>query len=151
MVDLNGFNAEEVEPRGVSELIPAGQYLAAITGSEMRQTKRGDGEYLQLTFQILEGEHQGRNLWTRLNLKSPTAIAVQIARQDLSAICRAVGVLHPKDSAELHDLPMVIAVRQKPRDDTGEQKNVISGFRAKARQQSTPGHGEPPWRKRHEK
>ena len=36
------------------------------------------------------------------------ATAVKIARAELSAICRAVGVMAPNDSVELHDLPLVM-------------------------------------------
>ena len=56
MVNLNGFDANTVEPNADFEPIPAGKYLAAITDSVMKPTKSGNGNYLELTFQILEGE-----------------------------------------------------------------------------------------------
>ena len=102
MADLNGFNANDVEPTGNFEAIPAGKYLAAITDSETKPTKTGAGSYLQLSFTVLEGEYKNRVLWARLNLANPNQTAVQIARGELSAICRAVGVMTPRDSAELH-------------------------------------------------
>jgi hypothetical protein len=120
MADLQGFDANQVEPTGDFDPIPAGKYLAVITDSEMKPTKAGTGSLLQLTFQIVEGEYQNRLIWTRLNLDNPNAVAVQIARADLSAICRAVGVLSPRDSVELHNLPLVIHVRCKKRNDTGD-------------------------------
>ena len=99
MADLFGFDAKQVEPTRDFEPIPAGKYLAVITGVEMRCRPRPvHGHYLQLTFQVIEGEYQNRLLWTRLNLDNPNATAVQIARAELSAICRAVGVLAAKDS-----------------------------------------------------
>jgi len=52
----------------------------------------------------------------------------KIARADLSAICRAVGVTNPKDSAELHNLPLLIQVRCKKRIDTGDVVNEIKGY-----------------------
>ena len=72
---------------------------------------------------------KNRLLWARLNLDNPNATAVQIARAELSAICRAVGVLAPNDSVELHNLPLVIHVRCKKRKDTGELTNEIKGLR----------------------
>ena len=104
MADLNGFNANQVEPTTEFEAIPAGKYLAMITESEMKPTKSGAGSYLQLTFQILEGPYKGRFLWSRLNLNNANGTAVQIARSELSAICRAVGVMTPSDSVELDRL-----------------------------------------------
>ena len=96
MADLNGFDANNVEPAAAFDPIPAGKYLAVITDSEMKPNKAGTGSYLQLTFQIIEGEYKNRLLWARLNLDNPNATAVQIARAELSAICRAVGVLAPE-------------------------------------------------------
>ena len=128
MADLSGFDANQVEPTGDFEAIPAGKYLAVITDSELKPTKAGNGSLLVLTFQIIEGSHQNRLVWARLNLDNPNPVAVQIARADLSAICRAVGVTNPKDSAELHNLPLLIQVRCKKRLDTGDMVNEIKGY-----------------------
>ena len=152
MADLAGFDANQVEPTGTFEPIPAGKYLAVITESEMKPTKAGTGSYLQLTFQVIEGEYQNRVLWARLNLDNPNATAVEIARAELSAICRAVGVLAPKDSQELHNLPLELHVRCKKRSDTGEISNEIKGFAKKGTppQPSATSSGvasTPPWKR----
>ena len=110
MADMKGFNANEVEPADFDAL-PSGKYLAMITESEMKPTSAGTGRYLQLTFQVLDGPCRNRRVWARLNLENPNAQAVQIARGELSAICRAVGVMTPKDSCELHNLPLIISVK----------------------------------------
>ena len=104
MADLSGFDATQVEPAASFEPVPAGKYLATIVESEMKSTKSGTGNYLQLTFEIREGPHQGRVLWSRLNLQNPNPTTVQIAQAELSSICRATGVLTPSDSVELHNL-----------------------------------------------
>ena len=70
---------------------------------------------------------RSRNLWSRLNLHNPSQQAVQIAQSELSSICRAVGVLTLKDTAELHNLPLVISVKQKA-DASGELRNEIKGY-----------------------
>lgn len=44
-------------------------------------------------------------------------MTVKIARGELSAVCRAVGVMAPKDSVELHNIPLEINVGLKKRDD----------------------------------
>ena len=131
MANLNGFNANDVEPNTAFEPIPAGKYLAAITASETKPTKSGGGSFLELTFSILEGDFKGRMLWARLNLDNPNVTAVKIARGDLSAICRAVNVMQPKDSTDLHNLPMVINVKLKKRVDNDELTNEIRGFEPK--------------------
>ena len=128
MANLNGFNAANVDPATDFEPIPAGKYLAIISNSEMKPTKNGSGTYLELTFQVIDGQYKNRLLWSRLNLSNPNNQAVQIAQGELSAICRAVGVLQPKDSAELHNLPLQITVKCKKREDTGDVVNEIKQF-----------------------
>ena len=150
MADLNGFDARTVEPTADFEPIPAGKYLAAITNSEMKPTKSGTGSYLQLTFTILEGEYKNRVLWARLNLNNPNATAVKIARSELSAICRAVGVMQPKDSVELHNLPLLITVKLKKRQDTGELVNEVKGYAKKEAATGQPQQATdntPPWKR----
>ena len=151
MANLNNFNANQVEPSSDFEPIPAGKYLAIITESELKPTKSGSGSYLQLTFQILEGEYKGRFLWSRLNLHNANATAVQIAQAELSAICRAVGVLTPGDSVELHNLPLVINVKCRKREDSGDVTNEIRGFSKREIAVEKPIQGSspttPPWRR----
>ena len=128
MADLNAFNAHEVEPSTSFDPVPAGEYLAIIIDSAMKATKSANGHYLELQFQIVEGEYAKRHLWERLNLDNPNAQAVQIARAHLSAICRAVGVMTPADSCNLHDLPLMIRVKRTKRKDNGEMTNEITAY-----------------------
>lgn len=152
MATLNGFNANQVEPSQDFEPIPAGKYLAVITESEMKPTKNGGGQYLQLTFQVLDGPYKGRCVWARLNLHNTNATTVQIARQELSAVCRAVGVMTPVDSVELHNIPLVITVKLKKRQDTGDMGNEVRGY---AKRDAAPASAQPaqatnttpPWRR----
>jgi len=150
MANLNGFDARTVDPAVPFEPLPAGKYLAVITETEMKATKRGDGSFLELTFDVIDGEYRGRNVWSRVNLDNPNPLAVKIARGELSAICRAVGVLTPKDSCELHNLPLVITVKCKKRDDTGEITNEVSGYakrEAAAGQPQQAADDVPPWKR----
>jgi len=141
MANLNGFNAHEVEPNAAFDPLPAGKYLAAVTASEMKPTKNGDGSYLQLEFTVLEGEFKDRKVWDRLCINHPNATTVKIARGNLSAICRATGVMQPRDSVELHNIPLLITVKCKKRQDTGELSNEVKGYEPKA--SVTSGGGQP--------
>jgi hypothetical protein len=126
MSTLN-FNAADVEPSTGFDAIPAGKYQVIINESEMKPTKTGNGQYLWIEFEVTTGEYKGRKLWTRLNLENPNIDAVRMARADLSAICRAVNVLNPHDSVELHNLPLTVTVRcRKNQDD--ELVNEIKGY-----------------------
>jgi len=148
MATLN-FNAHEVEPSVALEAVPAGKYIAVIVESEMKQTKSGNGNYLELTFEITEGEYKGRKVWARLNIDNPSADAVKIARGELSAICRAVNVMTPNDSVDLHNLPLEINVKCKKRDNTDEISNEIKGYAAKPAPvtSSEPRQKSAPWKR----
>ena len=149
MAELN-FNANEVEPTTAFEPLPAGKYLATITESVLEATKAGTGHFLRLTFTLADGPHRGRTLFARLNLHNPNTVAVQIAKAELSAICRAVGVMQPKDSIELHNLPLIIVVKCVTRKDNGEITNEIKGYEKRQAEAVTqpvqqPGADTAPW------
>ncbi len=152
MANLNGFDASQVEPNVGFDPVPAGKYLAAVTNSEIKPTKNGDGSYLELEFVILEGPCKDRKVWDRMCLTHPNAQTVQIARGNLSALCRAAGVLQPKDSCELHNIPVCITVKCKKRDDNDEITNEIKGYAKKDSlagkpQQAAPTSNTPPWKR----
>ena len=128
MADLSGFDLNRVERAAPFEPIPAGKYPAMITASEYKANKAGTGRFLELTFTIVEGEYKNRHLWARLNLDNPNEMATKIARGKLAAVCLAVGVLTPSDSAELHNLPLVIKVRSIKHKDTGQMTNEITAY-----------------------
>ena len=128
MAILN-FDATAVDPQEERDFspIPQGDYTAAIVASEMKDTKDFTGQYLELRVQILEGQYKGRLIFSRLNLQNKNPKAVEIARQELSAICRAVGVLRPQDSSDLHDRPMKIGVKIRPGKDKDKDNKVAYG------------------------
>ena len=125
MASLNGFNAEEVEPLGQYEPLPAGDYTAHATASEWRETKAGTGRYLQITWEILDDQGKGRRLWSRLNLENENEKAVEIAQRELSSICRAVGVLTPKDTSELLNRPLRCKIKVRRTEQYGDQNEVV--------------------------
>lgn len=154
MAHLHGFDANAVEPSDSFDPVPAGEYLCVITASDEKPTKSGNGTFLELEFEVIDGPHKGRKLWDRLNLNNPSEMAVKIARATLSAICRAVGVMQPRDSCELHDLPLVCKVRVEKRADTDELTNVIKGYRARRiagtaapAPQAAASGSTPPWKR----
>lgn len=124
------FNAEEVEPSSSFDPIPAGWYQAIISNSEMKATRDGYGEYLSLTLQVIEGQYANRLVFARLNLKNANDKTVDIARKDLAAICRAVGVMSPQASEELHDKPLMIKVKVRPASGEYEASNDVGGYKA---------------------
>ena len=152
------FDANEVEPNVSISADPqfVGWHLARIIESENKVAKSGNGEYLQMTFEITDGAFRGRRLWTRLNLVNTNEQAVQIAYAELSSICRAAGKSKISDSQELHGIPMLVNVRYKPASDKGEARNEIAsgGFKPadgnptpSAAPAAAAGGAKQPWRR----
>lgn len=127
---LQGFNAAEIEPTGSYDPIPAGWYKVVFTSAEEKPTKAQTGSYLQLSVEVIEGEHQGRKLVERLNLNNPNQTAVEIAQRTLSAICRAIGVMTPRDSSDLLNKPLMAKVAVKPAEGAYSASNEIKGYEA---------------------
>lgn len=143
MSELN-FNAEEVSPLASFEPVPIGEYTVMITESDLKPTKSGDGQYLQLVYEVLDGDYKGRKLWDRLNIVNKNNTATEIAQRALSAICHSVGVLHPKDSEELHNKPFVVKVGIRPATGDFSESNIIKGYSALGKKDA-PKSGKKPW------
>ena len=150
-MQLNGFNAAEFEPTAEYVPLPAGWYKAVFTSSEEKPTKAQTGSYLQLSAEIIEGEHQGRKLIERLNLNNPNSTAVEIAQRTLSGICRAVGVMTPRDSSDLHDKPFMVKVAVRPADGQYSASNEIKEYAATdssgGTQAASSAAATPPWKR----
>ena len=128
MAQIGSFDAETVEPNKPFEILPAGWYPVQFVKSEVKDTKSG-GSQLALDAQVLDGhEYAGRHIFVRLNLWNANPKAVEIAQRDLSAICRAVGVLKVDDSEALHMIPLAIKLKVRPAEGSYGESNDTSGF-----------------------
>lgn len=148
MAHLGGFDASKVDPAGDFTPIPAGTYLAVMSESAMKKTKSGSGEYLECKWRISDGQHKGRVIISRLNLRNANSVAVQIAEGELSAICRAVGVLKPNDSSDLHNIPLEINIGVSEADEKGRLYNEVNGYSKRGTSEvvaPTAGGRKPSW------
>ncbi len=127
--DLSGFDASQVPEQQEFTALPEGQYVMIATNSEWKPTKKGTGEYLQFVFEVLDGPFKGRKVWARLNLKNPNQTAVDIAQRELAALCRAVGIIKPSNSSELHNKPFLATVGIEV-DDRNREGNSIKKYEA---------------------
>jgi len=109
--------------------IPAGRYNVIITDSVMMNTKKGDGNYLKLTFKIIEGKHVNKLLWANLNLDNPNPKAVEIAQRDLSKICIACGIPLIENTQELHGIPISACVTIRPASGPYAPSNTVSNYK----------------------
>jgi hypothetical protein len=158
MANIGNFDPTTVAPREDFSPIPSGEYQAQIVESDVKPTKRNDGHYAELTFELTAGEHKGRRVWARLNLDNPNPKAVEIAQRELSAICHAIDWLKPvQDTQVLHYKPMTIRVdfvpagpnRDKPTNEIKAYKPAAGGLgNAPSAATPAPSSAAPPWGQR---
>ena len=109
---LFNFDATAVKPQETSfSPIPAGNYLALVTSSEMKLLKSGNGTGLSLQLQIVDGQYANRRIFANINVQHNNPKAENIDQGELSQLCHAVGILQLKDTSELHNIPVTIKVK----------------------------------------
>lgn len=134
MSDNYSFNARNVEPSKARENLPKGWYRCMVVGTDMKPTKKGNGSYIEITWKVLDGTFENRQVWTRLNVKNENAQAVEIAEKDLSAICHATGVLEFRRHEELRNHTALVYVTVK------DDKNETAGYKAAAGSTTAPSY-----------
>jgi len=136
----------EAPKRTSFEPLPPGDYNAMISNSEMKTTKAGTGEYLELTIQIIDGAHSGRRIWERLNVVNANKVAEEIARSQLNGIKAACNIDKLESSEQLHDIPFVLSLDIDRREPT---RNKVMGYTSVAKApRPAVTSGKKPWERK---
>lgn len=107
------FNAREVEPdQGRAGPIPAGWYKVLVSSTEVKPT--ANGEYIAVTYDVLEGAGKGSKIFTNFNVKNTSEKAMDIGRKQFSALCYAVQRLDITDTDQLKNIPFFVRLKVKP-------------------------------------
>ena len=93
------FNVNELpEDQGGFDPIPAGDYHLKVTDSSLEDTKAGTGQYIKVRCDVMGPSHQGRVLFTNINIRNPNPKAEEIGRQQLGSLLRAIGLASLTDT-----------------------------------------------------
>lgn len=124
------------DQRGNYDPIPAGWYTVIVDESEIRTNKAGSGQYVWMSFRVIDGEFNGRKVFTRFNVVNTNPQAQEIGHRELSRLTAAVGLPGFNDTQELHGKPLQIKVKVR-KDLSGRypDDNEVSGFRSIAEAQ----------------
>ena len=167
-----GLDVSTIEPQGDFDVLPPGKYSIMVDKAEVKQTKKGDGHYLELTMSILDGPAKNRKLWDRLNIQNPSQQCVDIGLRQLSALGRACGVTvvssedqflgkvcvaHVKVKDEQNEIRTYSSLASEPRIPSLIPPPPVQGWVQQPAQLPTPqvtapryapaaeGQGKPPW------
>lgn len=131
------FDAAEL-PQNTSSYdpIPEGNYDATITQADLKPTNDGTGQYIKLRLDIIGPSHQGRVVFSNLNIKNASAKAEEIGRQQLGDIMRAIGLPRVTDTDQLigGSVNIKLAIRAARTDEktgrTYDASNEVKAYRA---------------------
>lgn len=140
------------------EVLPEGWYNTRITEAKIKATKKGDGQYIAVRYDIIGPSHQGRVVFGNINVKNSSPKAEEIGRQQLGNLMRAIGLTRVTDTDQLINGELQIKLSIK-RDEEYGDKNEIKAFKSMnggslpqasapaTVQQSSPAAA-PPWAKK---
>ncbi|MGX8677701.1 MAG: DUF669 domain-containing protein [Sphaerochaetaceae bacterium] len=119
-------NSTEARTR---ELIPNGVFKMQVTEAEVCQTSTGSGQYIKLTWKIMEGQYDGKTIVDRLNIRNVNAEAERIGRGQLASLISAMGMSECGDTDLLLYKPIMGKVGIE-KDKTGqyEDKNKVISY-----------------------
>lgn len=157
------FEANDLPQGNTYEPLPAGWYTATIADAELKTTKDGSGQYIKVRYDITGPTHQGRVVFGNINIRSASAKAEEIGRQQLGELMRAIGLARITDTDQLIGGVLSIKLAIRENEQYGPQ-NEVKGFKAitsapalspaasapaaSAPAASAPGKVAPPWAKR---
>ena len=131
------FDANDLpQSSSISSPVPEGAYNATITQAELKPTADGTGQYIKMRLDITGPTHQGRVVFSNLNIKNASAKAEEIGRQQLGDIMRAIGLAKVTDTDQLigGSLNIKLSIRASRLDEktgkTYEASNEVKVYRA---------------------
>lgn len=148
----NEYNIDDLpEDDSNFELLPAGWYDATISEAEVCITKSGSGQYVKLRLDIFGPTHEGRCVFSNININNHNPKAEEIGRKQLGAIMRALGLSRVKDTDQLIGGNLKIKVGISPAKDGYEASNQVKAFKSPdgsqppaVNQQQPPQTNQPP-------
>lgn len=139
-----GAGASELPVKKKYEPLNEGKYTVTLTRAEEKATKKGNGSYIDATFEVKEGDSAGRLIFERFLIDHPSAIAVDIGKKQLDRLLRASGLANGAeginyDYTQLESIfnKLVVAdVKIEPasayfkdgKEVMGNARNKITGF-----------------------
>jgi hypothetical protein len=125
VADLSFLDLSDVVDTGTSDAVPADTYLAKIVDSDIKSTKSGTGRYVQVVWEIIEGNHVRRKIFDRFNVENLNTTASNIGKTQLKRLYAALGFdRDPQRTELLHGIPCRIKVSVKNDPQYGDSNEV---------------------------
>ena len=133
MSDLNTDGCYEPgadDFKGNFTLLEKGVYFFVIKKAEIKETKKGNGNYLNVEFQVIEGEREDTCVFKKFNLNNPNAKAVAIGKRHLAGLKHAVKIPDLSNEQEFVGCRVWGEVVIKPGNAGYPDQNDVGNFKS---------------------
>lgn len=124
------FQRSQLPSSDSYEPVPAGWYEAAISSAEVCATKAGNGEYIKIKYTITGPTHEGRVVFSNLNIKNPNQKAVEIAYQELNKLMGAINLEELSDTDQMVGAVLSIKLSVRPETEQFPASNDVKGYKS---------------------
>ena len=110
--------------------LPAGWYVASIGSADLANTKNGKGQYIKIRYNIEGPSHQGRVVFGNLNTRNESEKAMEVGRQQMGNLLRALGIAKLTDTDQLVGGNVEIKLAVREAEGQYEAQNELKGFKS---------------------
>lgn len=107
------FDPDQYDTSDSFDPMPPGEYPVFIEKAEVKDTKAGDGKYINLQVSVTGDQFNNRKVFAKINIVNKNPQAVQIGLRELAQLTKAVGLPTVKDSSELVDKSLIVRLKVK--------------------------------------
>lgn len=132
MGNLSGiFDGVGTKPEYDNSPLPVGEYKVEIVKAEIKTTKDGTGNYINVQYKVIDGQYINRVVFGMLNIRNKNPEAQRIGGEQFFNLREAIGVKKVDDTDQLvgHRLQIKLGIRKS--EQYGDQ-NDVKGFSALA-------------------
>lgn len=129
MANIADFSRRADElPEQEYSLVPDGSYNADIEKAELRQTKDGTGQYINLQIKILGPTNAGRVVFGTINIQNKSEKAEEIGLRQLKELRAALGMAALRDTDDLVGRQVKVKIKTQPEKDGYPARNTVAGY-----------------------
>lgn len=135
--------------------IPDGVYNFEIKSAEMKDTKDGTGQYINLSLTVLGPTHANRIVFSMINIVNKNPAAEEIGLRQLKELRIACGIATLRDTDELIGKTLKGKVGTRKDAEYGDKNVIKSYMSANGGAMPSPGQSAPastgsapPWAKK---
>lgn len=138
MASIGNAYDPDAKPSAGYTPLPLDDYTLEIVESSYDANKDGDGMVLALKAQIMGGEFDQRPYFIWMDLENDDQDKQNRGQRDFAGLRRAIGILNPQDTEELHFKPFKVTIGTYTQKSTGEPKNTIKKYHFDADESAVP-------------